>query len=464
MDLRNARALLCRALEMLSLPPRAGRHRAFIPVVGSGGQHRLWEVYCSPADTGELKQAEQMIDRGRIPTVALLPTGGPSSSGRRAYQAVKRLLAPDTHGASGLVDAVRVRNGTPEDWSAAIQGASSDLGIALCLLLQVAGSRIACVAATGELVSKDTPSERDVAVAPVNGVPEKLALLAERKRAGALPAALKWVFTPEQYRYFDADNQETLALVGTLPEVAELKALGLEVCPVATLAEAARLLGIDPERIPQYRRWGRWAFGSAALALLLLGFCALSVPAHMQWEARLSGLSAKPYAECPLTPGGDGVAMEIPPNNQIPARCTAVNWRIRMGHPGQDHGYLEYICDGVRRLYGDQGYHLATVMVGKKTGINDYSIQVPDQSQRVSKPLRLLPGQSWNAGRYLDGTAEETLLVVMARRFGGFDVAALRAGLEQRFGGSPNRIDFTSIEEYLSAQAGFVLKFRFETR
>lgn len=171
------------------------------------------------------------------------------------------------------IDHLRLHTATPvqtQAWVAAdsVEGRSSELALALALLLAACRAPHRLVIATGQLGEETgSPKDPDVKVSSVGKIPEKLRLIRSLASANQLP--LKpgprdpvWLFTPPTFN----DNEEPVR-VETLPEVAQLQELGITVIPVLTLREAARRL--QTERVRWMWQDSAWLGGIFCVPLIL---------------------------------------------------------------------------------------------------------------------------------------------------------------------------------------------------
>lgn len=446
-------------------------HRVFIPVVDAdltqsgAAEDRLWEVYCGPASADDHVMADKQLSKDWTPTVARLREAGGAgryNSGLRAYMAVERLLAAQT--AKFALDNRRLRSEGGE-WVKAITGNSSDLGLALCLLLDATRSRTKTLAATGALANaEDNKDADDLLVEPVGGVQAKLRLIIERKRSGRLPDDLERVIIPEQHLVWHGEPRRKVAeKVENLPEVKELEALGIRVCPVASLAEAARVAGADIN----VGRLGGWDLGLRVAGGLLaaaaaVAFYALTGEVKMEWETIPTGAELGPYLRCPAPDGGKPRAVKTARGpQQLPELPLGADlaWQVRVGNAEESQQWPYRFVHAL----GYQGYHLAMVMVGRQTGWGADADWVP-AAKRDNKSLRVEPGGRWAHHWVQDQTAETGMVVLLVRRFGAFDLESLRKGFNKRFDGDPKNLDFAAVEQYLRGQADGGLKFIFTSK
>ncbi len=495
-------------------------HRVFIPIVDADlstgeGSALLWEAYCGPADAKDHESVDKHLEKNIVSTVAGLRPLGRYESGLRAYLAVRRLLATEqavidttpqpARGLPGRIKRIfwnwrqasslsrrkrlefaldnrRLRSGSLA-CVGKITGNSSDLGLALCLLMDATQSRMKILAATGEL-AEESKEARDLSVKPVSGVQAKLRLLIEQKKSGQLADELKLVITPMQHILWIGEPACPVSeLVKNLPEVGELRELGIRVCPVNSLAEAAREAGVDIS-IDKMSITGIVLRVLAVVALVFAAVLvyALSGKIELQWERAQAGLNPEPFLVCPaeiltnppVTKGGSSTILTpgsgnnkpfyaaIPRNlQQIPEVPTGADlaWRVQVGQSDEALQWPYRLLHTV----GYQGYHVALVMVGRQSGLGDNSLWVP-RSTQGNDELRLNPGETWKHHWVLDQTEEENLLLLLARRSGAFDVGALRKGFNEQLKSQAEQRNFAAVEQYFLSQADGGLKFIFASR
>ena len=172
------------------------------------------------------------------------------------------------------IDHLRLHTATPvavQAWVAAdsVEGRSSELALALALLLAACRAPHRLVIATGQLGEETgSPRDPDIKVSSVGKIPDKLRLIHALASANQLPPQPGprdpvWLFTPTTFN----DHGEPVP-VETLPEVAHLRELGITVIPVPTLREAARRL--QAERVRWMWQDGAWLGGIAGMMGLAL--------------------------------------------------------------------------------------------------------------------------------------------------------------------------------------------------
>lgn len=266
---------------------------AYIPTISLSThiEGALVNVYAKPYGFGEdptdqapeqeqdARQAQELdckairLDWDRV--AAPLRPAGLYRSGYAAAAAVRSLglkkpalAIYQTLHRQAYVDTLRLHPGT-EATASNIEGRSGELAMALALLLAASRPPSGLVIATGQLgqIKGTRPEDPDVEVLPVGKLPEKLRLIERLAREKKLPRGPKhtdpvWLFTPTTF-----DNAGKQVAVETLPEMGQLRSLGITVIPVKTLSEPA-------DRLKARRaRWmwqdSAWLGGLACLPLVL---------------------------------------------------------------------------------------------------------------------------------------------------------------------------------------------------
>ena len=298
------------------------QYNVWIPIVDKGhnahlsGEEKLWEIYCRPASEPEIQEAAQIKKDGLKPTLAPLQDVQHYNSSVHPYIAVEKLLAAEAvhiKSPEQTLENWRLFSGDGGDWVTQIDGNSSNLGIALCLLMSCKHSDSHIIAATGALGdSQDSNVLQNSVVEPVANVDLKLRLLLEKKRQNKLPEDLKIIFTPHQQVIWQ-EGLKTLEPIIKLPEVELLKNLGLTVHPVATLSEAAQILGIDVKkqlrwfnRLRKLKQVLRWSLATLVLLMVMMGlWLGFSLNRHLDlgFEVMQKDFGAKPFVVCRAATG-----------------------------------------------------------------------------------------------------------------------------------------------------------------
>jgi hypothetical protein len=458
----------------------------FIPIVTGPPEARaarLWEVGCRHASLSETASARMLDDKKIEPTLHFLGKLNRYKSGMNGLGAVRRLLrdtSPDGGAADDfdLEEALRNRRLVSAEgaaWGGTIEEHSSDLGLGLALLLHLAQTQPAVLAATGGLGNaEDAKSDYDLPVTPVRDVPAKLQAMLEKKRGGGVLGELACVFTPQQYYAGDGE----LAWVEQLPVVEALRQAGVRVHPVGSFGAAAQILGIEPNTRARLRRellasetrrrWLRRAAFGLPLALLLLvsgGLARFLIqPIALEWRPLTrAAAQAEPYLLCFDRAGQADSRRALAKFGPAAAPIAPVSgrlaWDMRAGGLEEAASWQNKLL----RSMGYGGYYLAVVLVGKDSGITDNAVFIPKQTASGSAPVRLPAGAVWSYSLALDGQAEESRLLILANRLKPFDSEALKTRLKQRFQPRAGGLDLPAVEHYLAEQANVILHFPFQT-
>lgn len=431
-----------------------------VPIVRKGDTKVDWlDVYSRPATPPERDKAEHLKQ-----DVAIVPLARKQmlKTAIAGLEAVKRLLGRRGMRAGELntrlgevcVDTDRVLPSLVED-------RSSDLGIGLALLLGVMADQnnVGVLAATGQLGTFGT-ALNDLPVEPVGGTEAKLAaLLALKQQGGGVADALTLVFTPKE--------TDTGTPVMELDVVAKLGQLpGVQVHPVGSFGEAARILGIRP-RFPWptvFRAVGSVLAAGLLVAMTVSAARFLTRPATLEWQAGDVGLLPDPYLVClderriPVRPHPVGSAGALP---GVPSKGVLA-WNARTGQSDEAEHWLSRML----QTFGyDTRYHLAVVLVGNATGLG--AVNQPVHSKYDTGPARSNPGAVWAHFIAMEGAPERRLLVVLANRFQDFDQAALRrleselqAEIARERG--PDGVDLDKVKLFLETKADVSLSFKFQ--
>jgi hypothetical protein len=166
------------------------------------------------------------------------------------------------------------------------------LGLAIALLMNSSKSPICYTLATGKL-SNDTQKDYDVAVDSVNGIPQKLQLLLDKRKANALPKGALYCFTP--YYFFCEGKRYPVRDLG---EVKELAYYNIHVKPIHWLSDAAKILQADKSHLLTEDKAllvGTGLFTSLFLAMALF-FSWLNYPIKI--EILTGKYKAEPFLVC----------------------------------------------------------------------------------------------------------------------------------------------------------------------
>jgi hypothetical protein len=454
----------------------------------------LWSEPAGGAIALKNIPADKVADLRLAPVAAPLLEANLFDSGCIAAMAVRRLGVPPP--ALALWQRLRGSIGqqTKSSWSwvegrrlyaaGAIpdRAESSELALALALMLPAAGFR-GVVMATGSLSEPQYPAEQqhhgpgvrvsqqleqpagqqeqperrnlpdtDTLVHPVDGLPEKLAKLAEEARMRSLgnrdrPGGI--CFTPLEA----APGQA----VETLPEARDLQDAGVRLLPVRSLQQAATHLECKTWRLLP----GDWIIWALLVGLLVTGafwaWRAWPIPLAFERGGGAAGYT-EPFIAC-LSQDQRYTRPEPIGRRDGIARIAAgqkLAWIIQVGKPDAWDAPLLQFLD-------PSGYYLLFAMV-----YADGSIELQDHTpagrQRPGNPpFRAAAGMSWSQWIQIptEAAAGEANLVILARRDRPFDTRSLRQGLDAlRLDERNDRVN--PAVNYLQAQAPGFLDFQLE--
>lgn len=250
-----------------------------------------------------------------------------------------------------------------------VDGDSCQLGFALGLLLPSNPTALATttgIIATGALeglVGK-------IKVKEVGKIPEKLKLALQQKETGKLPQEYYIFFTPVYY-WDEVDNQSYKII--DLPEIEQLRAVGIEVRPRETLKEIVIELNLLPIRLAYKQHYFN------ALLLVLLGSMGNSAYNHtnlnipLEFQAIKKDFKREPFLVCSKYAGRfikyypiekEGSFHIIPmPAKEISNWYMDLGWSIKMP---KETGLNAYFPESWK------SYYLSYINIAEKTGLTIY--------------------------------------------------------------------------------------------
>lgn len=459
----------------------SSRRTVHIPIVQPGGQNgardraedRLIEVYTQhyafdpltkqeEAETREVdaKARDKDWDRVAAPLrkVGLYQAGCAAASAVRKlgirqpltalYQRISRLA---------WIEGQRLQ---PAGARGPSEGRSAELGLALVLLMCASGSRHRQIIATGALGGQPRGVvDDDVEVLPVSSLPEKLRLVLTLAQHGGLPGLGPGrevlFFTPRQF-----EQDGLWSEVGSLPEVAKLREVGVRVVPVARLGEAAAELKALRARHLFHDRLAQ-VMVAGLLLIALTGYGWWTVQHQPIQMTFLPGgpapLEPEPFQACFRKDGGfspvplarEGLTRSIPVG-------ATLAWRVQVGEPPDGR-------DGPARWFAPDRYYVAQVMVSEHSRAK---IIVPQVAG--TEVLTVPSGGIWEWGWQLNDRVENNGLVLLARAGEPFDPDALRAELIAQFpqaasDGGDAALDVTAAVNFIASKAPGSAKFIIQT-
>jgi hypothetical protein len=403
------------------------RRETLIPMVGAAGG----AVARVAADSELPPQHQAQLDR----ELSDLLECGLYQAGQQAKAAVRSLKLSGGGLLGRSAAALSVVNPGDVTGLGTENSSSAELGLAIALLLFHSRANERSVLASGALNLNAGASQ--VQIGAVHHLGEKLRLVAEYFRQPGSAKPPKWFLIPPR----DPDGSDVTERYGQ--EIESLDQLGMTVRPVATLSEAAKILGASRIALRNSERRLRRMVAAAAVA-------AAAAAAGSMWlnsavPLRFTTIAA-PDGNVLMTPARvirQGSAAIVPPCRQ--AAGTLPTFEI--GNQIAVRVRTDPAPFDVAPWVG--GYHYVVVAVS--------ALSLP----------KVMPaaGASTHLGTEfaLDilGPPEETTLTVLARRGTGFDTDKLRANLIHLL--IPlKRVEWDSAaRRYLHEAAPGVLSFRF---
>lgn len=448
----------------------ARKPRVFIPLFALGTQQGcLEELRIRPANEDE-QRAKDLPQ----PIEYLLDICGESA--KAALSATLSWLTERLPQGASALNGWRLEFCNVEIHVNGFEDRSSDLGLALGLLLAAnGGNGQGTIVATGKLEQEailDDSRRFDYAVRPVAGLPEKLQALLELIEQGEKPsrtvlllpdATPSGLDLPSLLNNHPADQAADDAEWRQLREQFKaLRAVGVEIHPVASLGAAAKVLGIKPPAQTARKRRRPWLW-SLALLGLVGGYVGFAFYRYASQPIVLGdGRPFRPHIAC--LDAGDPPALTKPPvairQSQAGGESMPVvpphaqlAWEIPVGT-------AEEAASWPRRLLkqlGYPGYQTAIVLVGELSGVKrGDSVRPPKRTTSV------WPGGLFRHSKAVEGTLETNLLVLLVNRYRRFNSSDLER-LEQELTVEWQKAGLSAVRAYLETQADATLEFRFRT-
>jgi len=448
-----------------------GQAKVYIPILpadlklGSDKPENLWVVVGGEATPEELNDADRLHSKNLEVTIAGFSPIGRYESARRAFTAVKNV----TQFAAGNflpLNNCRLRSVDGAGWVNQIIGNSSDLGLALCLLMAIGQCKTRVLAATGELGNAmETTNASDAVVKPVRGIPEKLQLIIGQKRQGLL-ADLTLLLLPKQYYLDQSDILEQVYYaddgvmpLSKLPEIEQLRLLGIKVVTVSTLQDAVERIGIKIYRWEKLG-WFRLRYWLAAAFLCTIGSVllanALSRTVDLAWIGR-PDKTAEPYVVCHYEYGQSAKYADLKRNKRrtpvVPIN-SILGFHVQLGGKEEQNAKLnQFLHDWLNY----KGLYVTRVIIGQKSGIINSDLPV------IQLNNRFRPGSTINYDSAVNAVEETTLFVIMVNRWWMPDIATLSKELQHAFGNTGDDINLAAIQQTLLRYSDGSLNFIFTT-
>jgi hypothetical protein len=405
---------------------------------------KLWQVSSTPATQKQISQVIDLKERDIIPTIEPLRSVSQYNKAVHPYKAVERLLSAEIIDNLNSIEALenlRISSGDGGLWVKQINGESSDLGIALCLLMAAKNCKEQIIAATGALGDAQNSKDfHDSVVMPVADMAIKLNLIIELKQNGNTLDGLKKIFTPKQHII----ENNNLELVTNLTEVEILKNLGVDVICIATLSEALPSLKI-PIASTTLKNWFNYlAIAALLIAALLTGMKAtyMQQAVNLNWQAPELGYPSRPFLVCAY----DSIKRETHNQPIKDDKIVPINTKIGLFvQSNPDQGWQLWLYQLMQKWRGYQGLSYAMVLIGETSGINaPYIVMQPSKNDRFSNP-----GGIFAQYLQIGEQSENHLLMVLANRDGAIDIADLRTKIINRFK-NEKTINFSEMEQFIS--------------
>jgi len=435
-----------------------------IPIVGARGDNGvLASVRISDV-------APRHNPAGLNPQIADLINWRLYEAGANALGAISRLNLPRHRLAllnrirpKGLPGYASVTNGTEVAGLNAAQNRSAELGLALGFVSFAGQSRDRMIVATGQLATGGHPggAQHDaVEVLPVGHIEGKIATLRrviEMTDPDGFPSRLLWFVPKTTLEGEPLEDQHATALA-ELENACRHKGLRLRVCPVGSLAEAVRELGvtsIGPTTVDKVLSSAMLA----GLAALVLGAGIwLWLTAHLPLSFNEVTLAS---GEAVLSPARASSNTQVR-HFILQDTCSDAN---RLPLYRIDDWMLLNVSAADAGLISDWlgGYHFTLVAVSNRSGVK----VLPLSSFRRGRPGE--PPSSGKRRRALKvalpitGPAEMTKLFILARRGRPFDEARLRRKLKEILADEPSAQKINAAETFLDGVAPGSISYPFRS-
>lgn len=317
--------------------------------------------------------------------------------------------------------------------------ASAELGLALALLLFEAQSEEPSVLASGTLGLTGVGSE--VRVEPVHHLGRKLQLVIQHFSQPGSAKPPRWFLVPE------SDPDGTSIRDRYQREIGLLQNLNIELRSVATLAEAAAIIGATRRAVGRTERIAQWLLG--------ISVCAI-IAASAFWFWLLSPIALSVVPE--LNPDGTLVATPariISGHNSATAPCQLdqselpafvvgdhLLFKIRTGTPNDPTSLIG-------------GYHQLVIMIAINAQGETY-IRLPPADKYI------VPGSVTAYWPEVKGP-DESMLIVLAKRGIPFDAQVWEAKLRDALQPLAPAEKFSAAYNFLKDAAPGVLIYKFQT-
>lgn len=426
------------------------RSTVYIPLVEQSQQNsQLLEVYAEDTSAIVTKAAadrqaaadKKAEDKNLNPVTAALRYASLAGAGLHVVNAIRKLgLKPSRWAAyQGIkdyawLDSQRLYVGNSHFENC--EGNSAQLGLAIALLLNASDSPVRYAIATGS-ISTDKLADNDVPIGAVGSVPEKLALILEKRKAKALPEQPLYCFTPTHYK-----KNGDLYPVSELAQIKLLADVGIQVRPIEWLSEAASILKADrARRLKQDRLVEAAAAGLLGLLLAVLGYQTWwhwAIPVNLLPLA--DGSKAEPFLVCANKDKSEVWYVALEHDTDTPILPL-----FKKENPGYNLG-LGWKLQPAATLPFSSPYYVAFIHLGERTGF-----KLVAQDLGTQADITVAAGEAlkwyWPMKEESAQQQNNALLVVLQRT--PIATAKLQAELDRQFLGSKDKLDVQQALNFL---------------
>jgi len=381
-------------------------------------------------------------------------------AGANALGAISRLNLPHSRLAlwsrvrpKGLPGYASVTNGTEVAGLNAAQNRSAELGLALGFISFASQSSDTMVVATGQLTTAGhlAGSQHEaVEVLPVGHIEAKIATLRraiETADPAGFPSRLLW-FVPKTALDGQALEARHAAAIAELEKICRDKGLKLRVCPVASLAEAVRELGVA-SIAPTTADKVVSSSMLAGFATIVLGTGVwLWLTAHLPLSFKDVTLASGEAVPSPArarstTQDRDFILQDTCSDaNRLPL-YSIDDWML-LNVSAADAGPISDWLGG---------YHFTLVAVSNRSGVKVLPLSSFRRGRPGESPSSVERRRMLKVALPIKGPTEMTKLFVLARRGRPFDEAQLRHRLKEILADEPSAQKINAAEAFLAEVA-----------
>lgn len=345
----------------------------FIPLVELSDENsQLLEVYAVNQRFGATESDDQAIDRNYNITAFPLNDVGLFSVGTDVVKKLCKLtLKPPRwsiyqyFNKNAWIEQQRLNTGSANFTNC--EGSSAELGLVIALLLNGSNTPFRYAIATGNLKGENRKNN-DLAIGAVGSVPEKLDLIIQKRKNGALPDGHLFCFTPIHYT-----KEGELHEVAKLTQIEELAQLNIDVKPIEWLSDAQKILKADTTKYltKEKQRMGVLAV-LACLALiftLYLSWLNNPIPIDILLPPNLQADNNKnePFLICAGRNKTDGKFEPLKRDGEIPIVPLFAKENIKYNNS------VGLYFQILQTIFSD-GYYVLPVFLGELTGYQPHPV------------------------------------------------------------------------------------------